>query len=138
MRYVGGVWWEIQLTDGWEADEHPDCLSITRPDGGGAFQVSAAVKTVGAIQPVEVEQQSRQGTPEGAVPKAFIAGSFSGLGVGYVEEDTHWQRFWLADGNVLIFATYNGLPEAWESERVDVYAMLASLRLRSASNGLPI
>jgi hypothetical protein len=136
MEYVGGTWWELQLLHGWHATEHPECLTLTR-SGSGAFQLSAAVKTNGAILSHEVEAQSREGTPQGAESIPFNTGEFSGFTAGYEEADTHWQRFWLARGNVLVFATYNGLHAAWLSEQPDVYAMLATLRPRAAANVLP-
>ena len=136
MEYVGGTWWELQLLDGWCATEHPECLTLTRSEHG-AFQLSAAVKTRGAILPDEVEAQSRKGTPETSKAVPFEAGKFIGFTAGYEEDETHWQRFWLAHGNVLVFATYNGSPECWRAEQPGVYAMLATLRPRASANARP-
>lgn len=134
--YVGGAWWEFCLLDGWQVTEDAECLTLTRSELG-AFQLSAAVKTHGLVTPGEVEAQSRKGTPDTARPITFEAGTFSGFTAGYELESSYWQRFWLAHGNVLVFATYNGAPEAWRAERAEVYSMLATLRLRSSTNALP-
>jgi hypothetical protein len=133
MKYVGGTWWELQLADGWSVVEHPECLTIASTDSG-AFQLSAAVKAHGVISSSEVETQCREGTPANAKAFPVEAGEFLGLTVGYEQENTHWQRFWLANGSLLVFATYNGLHNAWRSEQSAVYAMLASLRLRATAN----
>lgn len=135
MEFVGGAWWKLQLFDGWQAEEHPECIGITHSEGG-AFQLSAAVKTHGSVTPAEVEAQSLQGTPAGARATPFSAGLFSGLSVGYDEGDVHWQRFWLAHQNVLVFATYNGTDEAWRSEKADVLNMLSTLSPRAPLNSL--
>ena len=136
MKFVGGTWWELELADGWKAEEHDECLTLTRSDEG-AFQVSAAVKSEGEVLPAEVEEQSREGAPNGAQSKALVAGSFTGIDVSYTEDGSVWHRFWLAAGNILLFATYNGQASAWEAEHSDVFQMLSSLRLRSAFNSLP-
>ena len=136
MEYVGGPWWELQLLDGWLVTEHPECLTLTR-SAHGAFQLSSAVKTQGTILPSEVEAQARKGTPETARSMPFEAGEFFGFTSGCEEGDTHWQRFWLAHRNILVFATYNGSPAAWRSEQPAVLAMLATLRLRAPANALP-
>jgi hypothetical protein len=135
--YVGGAWWEFRLFGGWHVTEHAECLTLTRSKLG-SFQLSAAVKTHGTVTPREVEAQSRKGAPETSRPIPFEAGEFSGFTAGYEQENTHWQRFWLAHGNVLVFATYNGAPEAWHAEKPEVHSMLATLRLRSSTNALPV
>ena len=136
MEFVGGAWWELRLLDGWSVTEHQECLTLTRSEHG-AFQLSAAVKKDGAILPNEVEAQSRKGTPETSRSIPFAAGKFSGFTTGYAEEKTYWQRFWLAHGNVLVFASYNGSQESWCAEQPDVYDMLATLRPRASTNVLP-
>jgi hypothetical protein len=136
MPYVGGTWWELELADGWQTEDHAECLTLSRSNEG-AFQLSAAAKKVGAVLPREIEEQLRQSALNGALACPFSAGVFSGLSVSYRELGVHWQRLWLAHGNLLVFATYNGSPEAWCNEQQDVYAMLATLRPRAAENTLP-
>lgn len=136
MSYVGGTWWELKLADGWQAQGDVECLTLSRSKDG-AFQLSAAVKNVGAVLPEEIEEQSRQSAPNGTVVCSYSVGKFSGLCVSYRELGAHWQRFWLAHGNLLVFATYNGSPDAWCDEQQDVHAMLATLRPRDAENVLP-
>lgn len=136
MRYVGGAWWELRLLAGWSVTEHPECLTLTCSEDG-AFQLSAAVKTHGVVLPGEVEAQSRKGTPETSKPVPFDAGEFSGFTAGYESDETHWQWFWVAHANVLVFATYNGSPASWRIAQREVCAMLATLRLRAPTNVLP-
>ncbi|HPN07646.1 MAG TPA: hypothetical protein PK050_17690 [Hyphomonadaceae bacterium] len=137
MKFVGGTWWELQLAEGWRAHDHPECLTLTKSNDG-AFQLSAATKRSGPVLQSEIEVQSRKGMPASVHSVPFSAGEFSGFCVGYGEGEHHWQRFWLACANVLVFATYNGLHEAWRSEQPSVYAMLHTLRLRQPANVLPV
>lgn len=136
MNWVGGTWWELQLQPEWEVRDDPECLAITRSNGG-AFQLSAAVKTAGAIVMAELESMRARETPDNATHSRFTAREFCGLSASYMEDDTLWQQFWLAHGNLMVFATYNGLPSDWDRESSDVIAMLESLRLKSTANVIP-
>ena len=100
MPYVGGTWWELELADGWQTEDHAECLTLSRSNEG-AFQLSAAAKKVGAVLPREIEEQLRQSALNGALACPFSAGVFSGLSVSYRELGVHWQRLWLAHGNLL-------------------------------------
>lgn len=136
MNWVGGTWWELQLQPDWEAEDNPECLSITRSNGG-AFQLSAAVKTAGAIVMDELEGMRARETLNNATHSHFTAREFWGVNARYMEDETLWQKFWLAHGNLMIFATYNGLLSHWDRESADVIAMLESLRLKSTANVIP-
>ena len=136
MNWVGGTWWELQLQPDWEARDDPECLSITRSNGG-AFQLSAAVKTAGAIVMAELEGMRAREIPDNATHSCFTAREFSGLNASYMEDETLWQKFWLAHGNLMVFATYNGLPSHWDQESADVITMLESLRIKSTVNAIP-
>lgn len=136
MNNVGGTWWELSVAERWTALEDRDCVTLTH-SANGAFQLSAAVKGGGSVLPTEVEEKCRAGAPSGATTSSYLAGPFRGFTAAYVEDSVHWQKFWLAHGNLMVFATYNGRPSAWLSERMAVHAMLATLRSRSVANVLP-
>jgi hypothetical protein len=136
VTWVGGTWWELKLRDGWEAHDDPECLTITRSDAG-AFQLSSAIKKSGVILPSELEDLCERDTPLGIKPIPFNTAVFHGLTASYVDEGSLWEKFWLASGNLHIYATYNGLPSVLNSELPDVKAMLESLRFTSAVNELP-
>ncbi len=136
MNWVGGTWWELQLQPDWEAQDDLECLSIFRSDGG-ALQLSAAVKTAGEIVISELEDMRARETPNNATQSRFTASQFWGLNASYMEDETLWQKFWLAHGSLMVFATYNGLPSDWDRESADVIAMLESLRIQSTVNVIP-
>jgi hypothetical protein len=133
MEYVGGPWWELQLLDGWRVTEHPECITLTHSEHG-AFQLSAAEKRTEQFCPAKfmrshVKAHLRRQDPSHSRPESLRA-----FTAGYEENGRHWQRFWLAHDNVLVFASYNGSPECWRSEQAEVYAMLATLRPRPSTN----
>jgi hypothetical protein len=137
MPWVGGTWWELSLAQGWAAQDDPECLSLTKSDDGGAFQLSAAVKSQGPIQQEEIKEFYQSRVPTQSKLQQASFGSFQGFVAHYIEDEAIWYKFWLANGSLLVFATYNGTEDAWMAEKDDIYAMLGSLRLRQDQNALP-
>ena len=136
MDWVGGTWWELPLLPGWSAKDDPECLSITKSEEG-ALQLSAAVKSAGVATMEELREFCGSSVPKNAEIVEASMGSFHGFVAGYKEDDTYWQKLWLANGGLLVFVTYNGTKNAWQAEKAEVMTMLASLRLKPAQNELP-
>ena len=136
MTWVGRTWWELELLPGWEARHDAECLTITRSDDS-ALQLSGAVKSIGDILIEELEQMRVEQTPPGSKGSPFTAGVFRGVNAGYARDGWQCQGFWLAYGNLLVYATYTGIPSAWEIERSNILAMLNSLRVIPSANGKP-
>jgi len=125
---VGRDWFSLELSAGWKAEQHTECVTLTTSPDGGSFQLSAARKEASPINRAEVrEMASHDATLMGkAFPVAMS--SFKGLSVRYQHEGAFWRRFWLAQGHLLVFATYNGPPESSVAEEPAVEAMLGTLR----------
>ena len=136
MRWVGGTWWELPLLPGWSAKDDPECLSITKSEEG-TLQLSAAVKSAGTVTMEELREFYGSRIPENAEFVEASMGSFRGFATSYKEDNTYWQKLWLANGSLLVFVTYNGTESSWQSEKVEVLEMLASLRLRPTQNQVP-
>jgi hypothetical protein len=133
MAWVGRTWWELKLSRGWRHKDDEECLSLTKCDEG-AFQLSAAVKSSGQLVTVdELREFYGSEVSEGEQLREVEFGAFRGLTTRAVEHGTLWQKFWLAHGNLMIFATYNGTEQAWAKEQQDVHAMLSTLRVRSGA-----
>jgi hypothetical protein len=129
---VGRDWFSLEPKDGWQAEQHPECVTLTAAPEGGSFQLSAARKEASPISPAEVREMAALN--RNVMGKAFpvVIGGFKGLSVRYQYEGSFWRRFWLAQGHLLVFATYNGPPEFSAAEEPAVEAMLGTLR---AENG---
>jgi len=136
MTWVGRTWWELQLLPGWEAIDSAECLTITR-SADGAFQLSGAVKTASAILMSELEDMRQKEVASHAEHTILNTGQFQGVAASYIEEGTLWKKFWLAHGNLMVYATYNGFPTTWALESTDVMAMLNSIRVISTANVIP-
>jgi hypothetical protein len=136
MNWIGRTWWELKLLTGWNASDDPECLTITRSDQG-ALQLSGSVKKAGAIEQSELEEFCRAAIPHEAMAEPFDSGQFRGFTVQYFEDEVLWQKYWIACDNLMIYATYNGTPSAWEHEKMEVMAMLKSLRPIQSANALP-
>jgi hypothetical protein len=135
MNWVGRTWWELQLCAGWNTSDDPECLTITR-SAEGAFQLSGAIKTAGTIELSELEEFYSAEVPREAILTSFDSGQFQGFTAEYFEDGALWRKYWLARDNLMIFATYNGTLSAWERERMEVIAMLRSLRPIQSANTL--
>lgn len=56
MGTAGTRNWQLQLESNWEAEESPECLTISRIGGVGPFQISAAIEDAAEIEPHEIGQ----------------------------------------------------------------------------------
>jgi hypothetical protein len=125
---VGRDWFSLELRAGWKAEQHPECITLTASPAGGSFQLSAARKEASPVNRAEVRQMASHDSK--LMGKAFpvAMSTFKGLSVRYQHEGAFWRRFWLAQGHLLVFATYNGPPEFRATEEPAVEAMLGTLR----------
>ena len=136
MTWVGGTWWELKISSGWRAEEHSECLTLTKSDDA-AFQLSAATKPAGIVSLAEVESHCRSAVPASAEFGPVSFGTFTGFCSHYVDEDIDWYKFWLLYGNLLVLATWNGLASAWTDEKQEIDGMLRSLRIRKIEASIP-
>jgi hypothetical protein len=130
---VGRDWFSLEPKAGWQAEQHPECVMLTAAPDGGSFQLSATRKEASPIKRAEVREMASLN--QSLMGKAFpvAMGGFKGLSVRYQHEGSFWRRFWLAQGHLLVFATYNGPPEFSATEEPAVEAMLGTLRPENGS-----
>ena len=122
-------WWSVALADGWEVTQHPECVTLTLHHSGGAFQVSAARKSDGPVEQDELLEIASGSYPLQSAPQRICFGDFAGYSTAFLEDGSYWRKFWLADGSVMIFATYNGPVGRRLLEEPQVLGMLETLRL---------
>ena len=127
MDHVAWGSWQITPLPGWVVVDDEECLGLVKSEEG-AFQLSSAIKSDGTTNLVDLEAFYRPTIPIGATFHPVTFGDFSGYVAEFLDIDTMWRKYWLLEGNLLVFATYNGSPKAWKSERGDVHHMLGSLR----------
>jgi hypothetical protein len=125
--YAQGRSWTLELAPEWEVTQDPECVTITRSDEG-ALQISSAEKATGRI--VDEDLLEFVDDPSWGTPMPVEFGMYRGHGVSYDEDGDECRRYWVANGNRLLFITYFGSPEATKAEEQDVNKMLSSLRVR--------
>ena len=125
---VGYERWSLSTAPGWHARYDPECITITPSANTAALQLSSSVKTDGIVADAEMQKLAGRQPDLMGSPSAVTFGQFRGLSVSYTEDDIYWHRFWLAHGNILIFATYNGSIECRASHEPAVLSMLESLQ----------
>jgi hypothetical protein len=131
METVSGEWWELDLVISWEIEVDDCCVTLTRPDGVGALQLSGYQKRdKTCVDRNDLLLASK--VPPDRHP--FLAeqdwGEFHGFQLVYAENETFWRRWWLANGTTFLFITYNCPKADMETELDPVNSMLGSLRVK--------
>src|SRR5436190_1684983 len=108
MSIVEGEWWQLELAPDWEAEANEDCVPLFHPDGVGALQLSAyrnsekpAILEADILEMIDVPPKYRDGLAKQEW------GEFAGYQFVYSNRDAFWRRWWLSDGQTLLFVTYN-------------------------------
>ena len=129
---IGWSGWSVDVDDGWSITDHPECLTLER-SVDAAFQLSSARKTSGEVTDTDLQDFVLEQKDEWGVAAPAQCGEFSGIVVHYSEEGSLWSRWFLRNGSTLLFATYNGTPEAAARESDLVNQVLATARSEAAS-----
>ena len=125
MRVSQGSW-SIDKHPAWEATEHPECLTLTLSDDGGALQLSSARKDQGSVTPSDIQWCIEQLKVKSA-PTSVTLGAFSGSSVSAHVNGSFWSWWILGCGPILLRVSYNGPPSATATELPHVDSMLATL-----------
>jgi hypothetical protein len=116
----------VSVPAGWAVRDDPECLTLVGGDDG-AFQLSSARKSAGPIDLDELRTFYEPTVPEHGAFEPHEANSFSGFVATFMAGNVLWRKYWLACGNVLVFATYNGAALSWSRDQADVIKILKSL-----------
>ena len=128
METVRNPLWELDVADGWLVTPEDECCTCTLTDDGGALQISAYRKDSGLVTKDDLLGFD---TFPAALLNQLVEGSwgtFSGLYLAYSESGLSWRRWSIGDGDALAFITYNCKVGSEQLERVDVDAMVNSIR----------
>ena len=90
--------------------------------------MSSARKEAGDVTDADIDDSVRDGKKSWGAATPTKAGAFKGSSVSYFEDGSFWSRWWLRNGPILLFATYNGPPEEKAKELPGIETMLQSLR----------
>lgn len=124
----GGDWWSLELAPGWSGQHDPECATILREGGAGAFQVSAARKD-GEVSDDDLLDFASE-LPDELEGLAVQHGSFTGFRYRFEADGRAWDQWFLRSGSTVVFATYNCPVADRGAEDADVASMLDSLVVR--------
>ena len=129
MRIFSSRWWELKLAEGWTAEQDEDCVTICRPGGVGALQVSAyqkpdAITEADLLNVADIDPDQKKQLAKSR------CGDFEGLYLANSVNDGFHRSWWLGSENTMLFVTYNCDPNSQAIEATDVDSMVSSLRKR--------
>lgn len=123
---VGGPSWSLELLPNWRATEHPECLTLELSDEG-ALQLSSARKKDGNVSYKEVLDYAESQNEGWGISTQVACGEFTGLIYRYSDNKQQWNRWFLINGQTLLFVTYNANPRAQLLEYAAVERILNTL-----------
>jgi len=126
MSTAGSRNWHLNLESNWQAEDSDECMTLFRPDGAGALQISAAIKDDGEVSEEELNEFIADCLGTGEFPRVRL-GAFLGRCTEYVAEETYWLKWCVSTGRLVLFVTYTCGFRDKDQERSDVGAMLSTL-----------
>lgn len=99
--------WKIDLPKHWEVEIDDEIHIIYDPDGFGALQISAFIKSDDPITENELLENTGLEENDFKYLKKVSCGDFDGYLLMYDVDHTFWKKWWLIKDNLLLFATYN-------------------------------
>ncbi len=129
---VGWPSWSLELPPNWRATEHPECLTLELSDEG-ALQLSSARKKDGNVSYQEVLDYAESQNDGWGTSTQVACGEFTGLVYRYSDNKQQWNRWFLINGQTLLFVTYNANPRAQLLEYAAVERILNTLRAETAT-----
>jgi hypothetical protein len=129
MRRIGGASWELDLRPSWTSQTDEECESISLPDGVGALQISTARKD-SDVTDDDLQDFAEKDNDAEAELVATQMGAFRGVEFTHDADGTYWRRWYLRNGRIALFATYNCNIDDKGKEDHDVNQMLSSLRTK--------
>jgi hypothetical protein len=124
--------WQIVLPPSWRAQKCEHCVEFTQPEGAAALHISGACKQDGEVSDDETRTQLEEACPENTDMNPVQFGRFTGYGADYVDwnDDVYWSKWFVRNGRLLLFITYNCKRGDEELEITQVSQILSSLEVR--------
>ena len=119
---------------GWEVEEDEDRVAFfASEDGVGALQISTYWNHERSVTVEEVHDFASDEFGGKEVLEQVSCGDFSGLHITREVEQTHWRKWFLCAGSLMLFVTYNSSVGDRNKENATVDAVLNTLKLKDAS-----
>ncbi len=130
---------QIEIHDGWEhsiengsGDAWGNTISLRHTNGVGILKMRSyhapAVVSEGILRNLTNLELS--------IPLTWQNwGDYSGYQYRYVESDSYYRQWWLANGRTIIFVTYQCDPESKDIEAEEIDEIIRSITVGSARQG---
>ena len=120
-------WWSVRLPEDWQAAEDENCVTFSRKNSTSALQISAARKEAGSITDEELDDFATERLPVGTRPCRVNVGGLTGFYAERIENGVFWREWWLRQGRLIVYATYNVDENLKETESTIAQNILESL-----------
>ena len=119
--------WSLRYPENWQAEEEDELLVLFDPQGVGELSISYQQSE----EPLSNEDLlgiADEDIEAGAEPDVVNVGQFSGIQFDYESEGEYWCEWYLANDDLLIFATYNCPVGDEEKELAAIEVVLSTLK----------
>lgn len=120
--------WRAELPPGWCARHGAGNVAIYHPDGVGALQISSFRKSRCAVGEADLREMAAGAPVDSNGLQPVQAGEFAGLRCESRDDRTHWVRWFVARGAVVLHVTYNCSALECGRESGAVERLVASLK----------
>ena len=130
MSIVQTEWWCIELPDEWSAEMEDDCVSITDCDNVGTIDISAVRKEGGLVGQQDLLDLAADLVADDIQFQPVTIAGAEGVLFEYEQEGVTWREWYLAQGTLVLYATYNtevehaGLDDALVDEILSTLVFL--------------
>jgi hypothetical protein len=126
----------IEIQDGWEhsiengpGGDWGNTISLRHTNGVGILKM----RSYHAPAVVSKDILRNLTNLESSIPLSWQNwGDYSGYQYSYVESDSYYRQWWLANGRTIIFVTYQCDPESKDFEAEDIDEIIRSITVGSA------
>lgn len=132
MIRTGGQTWEISLLASWKSRSESACETIGRSNGVGVLQISAA-RRKSPVTDADLMNFAKGFLNADSKTKSVTFGDFTGFEIRYEKDNAHWRQWFLRNGTIALFVTYNSDVANKGKEDAEVDQMLATLVAKNSA-----
>jgi hypothetical protein len=124
----------LPIPQGWAAQNTGRTIAVYRPDGVGAINISRMRRPGKPATEDELREYLADDLKaEGAKVERARVGAFAGIVADYVARGSCWRSWLLAEGDCVVFVTYNCKAEHVGAEAEAVEQLVSALSPAAAA-----
>ena len=99
--------WCLLFPQEWRAENKDNLVRIVDSDEVGELEITTLSKKTGVVESDELFAMAQEESPEVTDWVTALAGSFSGVTGGFIEDGSYICEWYVAAGTVLLYITYS-------------------------------